>query len=351
MSVSLSGYGNFLAVGDPFSDANGTRSGQVRVYNLDDNTNLWVPVGNAIVGPSEEKFGRDVQLSGYPSSSGGFSGDAYLAVLGNYRARVYKYSSSTVSWEQLLTDLTATGAGWSSPGFIDSFSAYLPSQVTLSSSQGYIHMYTWTTNIYSNAVYEFWGAEDVIPKLSDPNGYSKELVTSTPMSSGRRVAVGYSARDAVGANSGQVRVYDVSLSSHSQVGSSIDGKAKDDYFGTEVSMTTDGTRIAVGAAGYPGYVQVLEYRESPNAWVQLGEDISNVGYQVSLEKRSGEIIAVTTSNSVMVFRYGGAPSPPPHPPPPNPPPTTPPPSSSDATSLNVCASSWAAVGISLMLAY
>ena len=151
VSVSLSGYGNFVAVGDPFSDANGTESGQVRVYNLDDNTNLWVPVGNAIVGPSEENFGRDLQLSGYPSSSApsGFSGDAYLAVLGNFRARVYKYSSSTVSWEQVLTDLTATGGNWSSPGFIDCFSADLPTHVTLSSSQGNIHVYTHTINIYA----------------------------------------------------------------------------------------------------------------------------------------------------------------------------------------------------------
>ena len=179
------------------------------------------------------------------------------------------------------------------------------------------------------------------------------------MSSGKRVAVGYSARDAAGSSSGQVRVYDVSLSSHSQVGSSIDGKARDDYFGLDVSMTSDGTRIAVGSNS--GYVQVLEYRETPNAWIQLGADItisdsetSRFGSQVSLESDSGELIAVLTpSTSVRVFRYGDAPSPPPPPPTYSPPPTPAALTSNSgaSSSLKVYASFLTAVCISLMLAY
>ena len=62
-----------------------------------------------------------------------------------------------------------------------------------------------------------------------------------------------------------------------QVGSDIDGEAANDYFGTSVSMSSDGTRVAIGADGndgngnFAGHVRV--YAESGGTWTQVGSDI------------------------------------------------------------------------------
>ena len=101
---------------------------------------------------------------------------------------------------------------------------------------------------------------------------------SVSMSSdGTRVAIGAYGNDAAGDAAGHVRVYAESGGTWTQVGADIDGEAAGDLSGISVSMSSDGTRVAIGAYGNDaagdaaGHVRV--YAESGGTWTQVGADI------------------------------------------------------------------------------
>jgi hypothetical protein len=93
------------------------------------------------------------------------------------------------------------------------------------------------------------------------------------------VAIGATYNAGVnGDYSGHVRVYNYSGGEWTQLGIDIDGEAADDQSGVSVSLSSDGSRVAIGAmynAGvngdYSGHVRVYNYSEG--TWTQLGGDI------------------------------------------------------------------------------
>ena len=96
---------------------------------------------------------------------------------------------------------------------------------------------------------------------------------------------------------------------------SLWGGNEDGYFGSSVSLSYDGSIMAVGAME-DGYVKVYEYNKSMNHLSQLGSDITGsgkTGYEISLNG-AGDIIAIgspyangSTSNEglVRVYKYNG----------------------------------------------
>ena len=94
------------------------------------------------------------------------------------------------------------------------------------------------------------------------------------------------------------------FSNWSQLGSDIDGEAASDNSGWSVSVSSDGSIVAIGAiynngAGSDaGHVRVYEY--SGGTWSQLGSDIDGEaagdlsGYSVSLSS-DGSIVAIGAS--------------------------------------------------------
>ena len=107
--------------------------------------------------------------------------------------------------------------------------------------------------------------------------------TSVSISSdGTRVAIGAILNDSSnGSNSGHVRVYDWNsgTSLWTQVGQDIDGEAADDQFGHSVSISSDGTRVAIGAilndgsnGSNSGHVRVFTlavFADGSGAWSQV----------------------------------------------------------------------------------
>ena len=139
---------------------------------------------------------------------------------------------------------------------------------------------------------------------SDINGeaagdYSGNSVSLS--SDGTIVAIGANFNDGNGSNSGHVRVYEYSGSSWSQLGADINGDSSGDYSGRSVSLSSDGTIVAVGApyndgnGSNSGHVRVYQYSDS--SWSQPvldidGEAADNYsGYSVSLSS-DGTIVAV-----------------------------------------------------------
>ena len=66
-------------------------------------------------------------------------------------------------------------------------------------------------------------------------------------SDGTRVAIGATVNDGNGNDAGHVRIYEYSAGSWTQLGADIDGEAADDDSGSSVSLSSDGTTVAIGA--------------------------------------------------------------------------------------------------------
>ena len=97
---------------------------------------------------------------------------------------------------------------------------------------------------------------------------------------------------------GHVRVYEYSESSWSQLGDDIDGEAQGDYSGISVSLSSDGTIVAIGAQGHDGFkghVRVYEYSES--SWSQLGVDIDGE----AANDESGSSIALSSDGTIIAI--------------------------------------------------
>ena len=122
---------------------------------------------------------------------------------------------------------------------------------------------------------------------NDQSGYSVSL-----SSDGTIVAIGARDNDGNGLNAGHTRIYQYSSGSWSQLGSDIDGEAAIDYAGYSVSLSSDGTKVAIGAplndgtGSDAGLTRIYQYNDS--SWSQLGSDIGgeaagdNAGWSVSL---------------------------------------------------------------------
>ncbi|MDC1116243.1 hypothetical protein OAS73_00005, partial [Luminiphilus sp.] len=74
-----------------------------------------------------------------------------------------------------------------------------------------------------------------------------------------------------GTDSGRVRVYEYSGNAWTQLGLDIDGEAADDFLGQSVSLSSDGTRVAIGApendsnGNNAGHVRVYRFASASSA--------------------------------------------------------------------------------------
>ena len=120
-------------------------------------------------------------------------------------------------------------------------------------------------------------------------------------SDGTILAIGAPYNDGNGTDAGHVRVYQYASGSWTKLGSDINGEAADDQSGASVSMSSDGKIVAIGAhyndgnGTNAGHVRVYKYTSSN--WSQVGSDIDGEesvdisGYSVSLSS-DGTIVAI-----------------------------------------------------------
>ncbi|MBT8070611.1 MAG: hypothetical protein KJO80_09300, partial [Gammaproteobacteria bacterium] len=109
---------------------------------------------------------------------------------------------------------------------------------------------------------------------------------------GNHLAIGAHNHDGSGSRSGNVRVFQWSGLGWEQAGASINGEAVEDYSGGSVSISSDGSRVAIGADGndgngnYSGHVRVYHWANA--SWTQLGTDINGE----AAEDRSGQSVSL-----------------------------------------------------------
>ena len=237
-SVSLSADGTRLAIGAYLNNgANGTNSGHVRIF---DNTSgsSWGQVGSDIDGDSaNDRSGSSVSLS----SDG--SRVAIGAEQNNGRGYVSIYELQSGTWTKLgnniagegATDKNGSSVSLNSDGSIVAIGA--SDNAGGGTVRGHVRIYKYINNSWTQL-----GADIDGENNNDFSGSSVSL-----SSDGSRVAIGAPNNDGTGADAGHVRIYDYDGSSWVKVGVDIDGEATGDQSGYYVSLTSDGSKIAIGA--------------------------------------------------------------------------------------------------------
>ena len=131
----------------------------------------------------------------------------------------------------------------------------------------------------------------------DQSGYSVSI-----SSDGTNVAIGAIGNSGGGSDAGQVRVYQYSNNAWAQIGLDIDGEAAGNQSGMSVALSGDGTTVAIGASGnsgingaYSGHVRV--YRNIAGTWTKLGADIDGE----ATNNASGSAVAISLDGNIVAI--------------------------------------------------
>ena len=293
-SVSISADGSVVAIGAQKNDGNGNRAGHVRVFQNISGT--WVQIGQDIDGEDTDDYsGQSVCLSTDGSvvaiGAGFNNGNGYDAG----HVRIYQNIDET--WVQTGQDIDGEFAGdrsgWSvslsADGSVAAIGAYLNNGS--GSVSGHVR-------VYKN-ISETWvqiGQDINGEAAGDYSGRSVSLSDD-----GSIVAIGAYGNGGNGSWAGHVRAYQYFQENWIQIGQDIDGKAIEDYSGQSVSISADGTIMAIGAYGNDGNGNssghVIIYQNISGTWVQIGQDINGEaegdcsGWSVSLSDE-GSVVAI-----------------------------------------------------------
>jgi hypothetical protein len=288
-SVALSGDGMIVAIGASGNDANGPQSGHTRVHQW--NTTTWIQVGGDIDGEaSGEASGYSVSLS---------SDGMILAVgapndcTGTGHVRVFKLNNE--AWSQVGGDIVGEAAGdnfgmsshisvaLSSDGMILAVGAFFNDGGGIGIGSGHVRVFKWI-----NEEWSLMGNDIDGEAAWDFSGWSVAL-----SSDGSTVAIGAVNNDGNGErpSSGHTRVYQWNNEAWNRLGDDIDGEAAGDNSGFSVSLSSDGSTVAIGATNNVGSNGTLDwdggmgmgmfsgaghtrvYEWDNTAWIQLGNDI------------------------------------------------------------------------------
>jgi hypothetical protein len=202
-SVSLNGQGNILAIGASQNDENGTNTGEVKIYKNVGGT--WTQLGGDLNGISEfEDFGTKVALSeaGNIVAISSASSNAN----GTHSGHVRVFENIAGEWTQIGEDINGEAAedysGWSiglsASGDVIAISAVWNDNSGFNA--GNIRIFQ---NI--DAVWTQVGLSINGESASDESGSSVDISAD-----GNVVAIGAKFSDGNGDNSGHVRVFDLS---------------------------------------------------------------------------------------------------------------------------------------------
>jgi hypothetical protein len=309
VSVSLSDDGTIVAIGAYGNDGNGSNSGHVRVYQ--NVAGSWVQIGSDINGEAvDDQSGYSVSLSsdGSTVAIGAYTNDG---VNGTDSGHVRVFQNVGGSWSQIGSDIDGEAAGdWSGRSVsLSADGATLAIGAIQNHGSG---AYSGHVRVYQNVA----GSWSQIG--SDIDGEAAEDLSGASVSlssDGTTVAIGAHYNDGTTGNiydnRGHVRVFQNVGGSWSQIGSDIDGEAgqiyvngvsnQPDESGWAISLSGDGGTLAIGArynngnGNWSGHVRV--YQNVGGNWIQIGQDVDGEadgdqsGYSVSLSD-DGSILAI-----------------------------------------------------------
>ena len=295
-SVAISSNGNVLAVGSIGGSPN--LKSHVRVFEYLEG--VWIQRGNRINGGAPlDSFGRSIALSddgttlgvGSPKhDKGNASGGLRISV-----GQVRVFSWNGIFWDAKGTVIDGDWPGdefgcsvaLSSDGDVlasGAWSAWSPTVFPLGGNVGRVKVFVWNGRDWAQRGISLDGESK-----DDGFGVSVSLA-----SDGSVVACGRSGYSVInGSASDRVRIFRWTGVSWNQLGQGINGHSLTDWFGSSVSLSSDGSAVAIGA--YIGnYCSVFSFGE--NDWQQVGESIhGEAGGDVF-----GGVVAISSSGDTLV---------------------------------------------------
>ncbi|MFO8067835.1 MAG: T9SS type A sorting domain-containing protein [Bacteroidales bacterium] len=270
-SVSLSADGLIMVVGAPYNDDAGLNAGHAKVY--ENQSGIWTQIGQNINGEAEgDNFGIAVSISsdGSVVAVGARNNDGNGSSAGH--VRVYEYVSG--SWTQIGQDIDGEAAFDRSGSSISLSSDGSVIAIGAYGNDG-VDIDAGHVRVYENLS----GTWTQIGQDIDGEATNDNFGESVSLSSdGSVVAIGGSYNDNSFLDAGHVEVYENQSGIWTQVGQDIEGTAEEDYFGASVSLSSDGSILAAGAIGknnFSGSVRV--YENQSGTWTQIGQDIDGEG--------------------------------------------------------------------------
>ena len=291
-SVGISSNGNVIVTGATGARTNGVRTGHVQIYEWSGTS--WNQRGNTLVGQElEDRFGAAVSVSDDGDIVAiGATSFSFLSTSAGY-VQVFEWSGT--NWQQRgstingqdINDTFGTSVAISSDGNTMAVGA------PFASFNNSVHV-----RIYD------WSGNDWTQRGGDINGEASADFSGSDVAisdDGDIVAIGADFNEGNGFQAGQVRVFAWEGGTWQQRGNDINGEAAGDESGTSVSLSADGSRVAIGGhrndgnGSDAGHVRIFE--ESGGTWQQWGIDIDgeaagdNSGRSVSLSA-DGNLVAV-----------------------------------------------------------
>ena len=298
-NVSLSSDGSTVAIGGYRNDGNGTNSGHVRIYENISGT--WTQVGSDIDGEAAyDQSGWSVSLSsdGSTVAIGAIQNDDNGTNSGH--VRIYKNISGT--WTQQGSDIDGEAAndlsGWSVSLSSDGSTVAIGAIQNdgNGTNSGHVRIFKNTSGTWTKI-----GSDIDGEAAGDQSGWSVSL-----SSDGSTVAIGTRYNDGNGTDAGHVRIYKNISGTWTQVGSDIDGEAAGDGSGWSVSLSSDGSIVAIGAnyndgnGTNSGHVRI--FKNTSGTWTKIGSDIDgeaagdSSGVSVSLSSDGSTVAIGATFN-------------------------------------------------------
>ena len=242
-TMNLSSDGSIVAIsaiGATHNDSDGDYSGHVRVF--ENQIGTWVQVGQDIDGEQAEDSSNQVSLSS-DGTTVAIGAPGHDGLLGTYSGHVRVFKNQSGTWVQVGQDIDGgseieffgRSVNLSSDGSIVAIGA--PSYYI---NGGFIEH----VRIYENQSGTWVQVGQDIEGEAEDDGFGRSISLSTD---GNIIAIGAPQNDENGVNSGHVRVFENQSGTWVQVGQDIEGEDANNKSGSSVSLSSDGSIVAIGA--------------------------------------------------------------------------------------------------------
>lgn len=277
-SVAISGDGGVIVAGAPRSDANGSSTGQIKLYRINGDSSSYGLEFTIDGVASGDFFGSSVAVSddGNLFASGAPLRDDPSTNQNAGAVQVFNSTNGGLVGNEIIGPLVSefgTSVALDQNGSLLAVGAPLGS-FGGSGNNGTVHLYTFNGTNWISSGDPFLG-----PNTNDRFGTSVALSDD-----GNTLAIGSPKTDGSGIRSGLVEVYRKdNLGIWNLIGN-LQGENENDEFGSSVSLSSDGLTLAVGAPfndvnnvadrfSNEGEVKIFAL-DNNGTWVQKGSSIA-----------------------------------------------------------------------------
>ena len=311
-STGISGDGNLVLSGIPYSTRAGCNSGCGVVTIKEWDGSSWIAKGGGMTGGGTlfENFGRAAAISRDGST---VIGGSWVANPKTGYVKIWKWNGNAWVYKKGLNGTGTRDYFGYSVAISDNGTIIAGGGVGNNQSAGSSNNRAGRVRVFQDDGNNNWTQlGNTLDGIVNGDAFGRSIALS---GDGTILAVGATAHDGA---KGHVRVYKINGNSWDLMGSDIDGVAANDGFGYSVSLSKDGKILAVGAKAHDndkGHTRVFKWNGS--AWASMGLDIDGQaagdesGYSVSLNADGTKLAigapeANAAKGEVRVFQWNGS---------------------------------------------